>query len=390
MQGRAWGPALLLGALAASGCGSTYPAAHDGAEHARGGNAGSSAAPSAGESGGIAADAASTIAACAGASGDAATSIPTTWHWSSSDPLVAPRSDANHPLVSIKDPTVVRFDGRFHLFATTGDTQGAWNLVYLNFSDWSEAARAEQHYLGDYPPFRGYRAAPQVFFFTPQKKWYLVFQSGQPQYATTDDLTKPESWSMPRDFFAAVPRVVEENRGDAGWLDFDVICDAAYCYLFFTDDNGHFYRSRTTLAAFPSGFDEPVVVLHDDKEALYEASHTYYLADRDRYLTLIEAVGADGHRFFRAFVAATLDGEWTPLAATQAHPFAGARNVTFASGAAWSADISHGDLLRDGDDERQRVSLDCLRFLYQGVKPELYAQQYAFIPWRLGLLTRTP
>jgi Glycosyl hydrolase family 62 len=48
-------------------------------------------------------------------------------------------------------------------------------------------------------------AASQIFFFAPQRKWYLVFQAGAPQYSTTDDITKPETWTAPHDFFAAGP-----------------------------------------------------------------------------------------------------------------------------------------------------------------------------------------
>jgi len=48
-------------------------------------------------------------------------------------------------------------------------------MIYLSFDDWSEAASAQPYYLDNNPALTGYHAAPQVFFFRPQNKWYLVF-----------------------------------------------------------------------------------------------------------------------------------------------------------------------------------------------------------------------
>ena len=82
---------------------------------------------------------------------------------------------------------------------------------------------------------------------------------------------------------------------------------------------------------------------------------TYHLKGKDAYLTVVEAFGPTGNRFFRSFVSPTLDGVWTPLAADWTNPFAGKTNVTFADGAAWTNDISHGELVRDGYDQRLEI-----------------------------------
>ena len=82
---------------------------------------------------------------------------------------------------------------------------------------------------------------------------------------------------------------------------------------------------------------------------------TYRLKGKDAYLTLVEAFGPTGNRFFRSFVAASLDGVWSPLAADWTNPFAGKTNVTFADGVAWTNDISHGELIRDGYDQKLEI-----------------------------------
>jgi len=313
--------------------------------------------------------------------------LPSTFHWTSTGPLVAPVPDATHPILSVKDPSVVFFDGRWHIYATTANTAGQWSLVYLSFTDWSEAAAAQPYYLDQNPLLRGYHAAPQVFFFRPQGKWYLIFQSGQPQYTTTDDLSHPETWAAPQNFFPGVPATVLANQGTGFWLDFWTICDAARCHLFFTDDNGGFYRSDTDVQSFPQGFGEPVVVMKASKGDLFEGGATYHVAGRDQYLTMIEAFGPTGNRYYRSFVADSLEGAWTPLADSWSNPFAGLNNVTFDDGVTWTRDISHGELIRDGHDETLTIDPGHLGFLYQGVDPTMTAVDYFQLPYRLALLT---
>ncbi|MBM4031296.1 MAG: hypothetical protein FJ291_05860 [Planctomycetes bacterium] len=53
----------------------------------------------------------------------------------------------------------------------------------------------------------------------------------------------------------------------------------------------------------------------------------------------------------------------------------------------WTDNISHGELLRDGRDQRLDVDPAHLRFLFQGVLDrDRQGKNYGQIPWRLGLL----
>ena len=122
--------------------------------------------------------------------------------WTSSGILVSPVSDESHTIVSVKDPTIVRFNDLWHIYATVFSTSAnTWNMVYLNFKDWIDAPKAKLTFVDSNPNLTGYHCAPHVFYFRPHKKWYLIFQSQQPQYCTTDDLSKPETWTKPQDFF---------------------------------------------------------------------------------------------------------------------------------------------------------------------------------------------
>jgi len=303
--------------------------------------------------------------------------------WKSTGMLIQPVSDATHEIVSVKDPTIVRYNDLWHIYATVYSTSAkTWSMVYLNFKDWSDAPKAKLHFVDQNPNLRGYHCAPQLFYFRPHKKWYLIFQSQQPQYTTTDDLSKPETWSRPMDFFQTKP-----SGAPRLWIDYWVICDATHAYLFFTGDDGHVYRSRTTIEDFPKGMSDPQIVIQGPRNDVFEGSMTYKIKGTGLYLTLVEAIGPDS-RYYRAWTSDRLDGDWTPVpdASTFQKPFAGINNATFEDGVKpWTRDISHGELIRDGYDETMTIDPNNLQLLYQGRAPAS-DERYELLPYRLGLL----
>jgi len=309
------------------------------------------------------------------------------FEWKSSEPLVHPPAEAKH-IFGVKDPTIVFHDGRYHVFMTTAGKNG-WGMAYTSFANWDEAPKAKLFMLDKSPIGPGYRAAPQVYYFAPQKLWYLIYQGGDPLYSTTKDIHDPSSWTAPKPFYATVPQSVKNAKGEAGWLDFWNICDDSKCYLFFTNDDGSFFRAETTLARFPEGFSEPVVAMKEKRDDLFEASNTYKITGTQKYLTLVEAMGPGG-RYFRAWTADRLDGQWEPIPGAPMNLFAGAENVKFKN-RVWSEGISHGEMIRDGVD--QTLSIDpCkpLQFLYQGLDMEPGKNyEYIELPYRLGLITAT-
>ncbi|MFJ8048352.1 non-reducing end alpha-L-arabinofuranosidase family hydrolase [Streptomyces luteogriseus] len=315
-----------------------------------------------------------------------AAALPSRFSWSSSGTLISPKSDATHNIAGIKDPTVVQYNGKYHVFASTASSSG-YNLVYLNFSDWSQAGSATHHYLDRSAIGKGYRAAPQVFYYAPQRLWYLVYQTGNASYSTNPDISNPNGWSAPRNFYSSMPDIIKQNIGNGHWVDMWVICDSANCHLFSSDDNGHLYRSQTSVGQFPNGFTNTVIAARDSKYALFEASNVYKVQGSNQYLLLVEAIGSDGRRYFRSWTTTSLGGSWTPLAASESNPFARANNVTFPSGS-WTRDISHGEMIRAGYDQTLTIPACRLQYLYQGMNPNA-GGDYNTLPWRLGLLTQT-
>jgi endo-1,4-beta-xylanase len=291
--------------------------------------------------------------------------------------------------VAIKDPSVVFFNGRWHVYASSVASGGVYGMVYLSFTDFSQISSATFYYMDQTAGFNTYVAAPQLFYFAPQSKWYLVFQSGPPMYSTNDDPGKPANWTRPAAFFSKEPAIITQN---GGWLDFWVICDTTRCHLFFSDDHGRWYRSTTAIGSFPSGFSDPTIVMQDaDAGHLFEASNVYKIGGSNKYLALVEAYDSTSNwrRYFRSWTADSLDGPWTALQDTGTAPFAGPSNVTF-TGQVWTKDISHGEMIRGGYDQTLTIDPCDLRFLYQGYDSSVSYSDYNATPWRLGLLTGTP
>src|SRR5208283_3943606 len=132
----------------------------------------------------------------------AAQTIATSYSWTSTGPIISAKSDSTHNIIAVKDPSAVYYNGQWIVYASDVNSAGNYNMEYLNIgSSWSNASSATPYFMDNTPGFSGYHTAPQVFYFAPQNKWYLIFQSGQPQYSTNSDPTKPQNWSTPTNFY---------------------------------------------------------------------------------------------------------------------------------------------------------------------------------------------
>ena len=208
------------------------------------------------------------------------------FNWTVSPPLVQPLERPGEQTYSIKDPTIVRYKGQWHLFCTIRGRERSHQIEYLRFDDWPRHAGVEnaERYLLKLTD--GYFCAPQVFYFTPHKQWYLIYQvidksrkpALQPAYSKSADIAEPNSWTRPKLLFRAQPKNVKR------WIDFWVICEANRAHLFFTSLDGRMWRSETKLTDFPHGWSQPEVVLQGD---VFEASHTYRLKGLNKFLTII-------------------------------------------------------------------------------------------------------
>ncbi|KAF2637296.1 alpha-L-arab-like proteininofuranosidase precursor [Massarina eburnea CBS 473.64] len=316
------------------------------------------------------------------------TTLTSNFNWTSTSARIFPKNDSR-VISGIKDPSIVQIGETYHVFASTAKEEG-YSLIYFNFTDFSAANRAPFYYLDQAPLGTGYRAAPEVFYFEPQRQWYLVYQNGNAAYSTNQNINDPAGWTVPKTFYNGTPQLIQDGLEGGYWVDMWVICDEENCHLFSSGDNGRLYRSQTKIADFPNGMSDPVIALHEpNKNDLYEASNVYSISN-GQFLLLVECIGeestAGGTRYFRSWTSTDIAGPWETLAATESNPFLGAANVKFV-GKQWTKSLSHGEIVRTETDQKLRISLCDMRFLYQGVEPSANTT-YNALPWRLGLATQ--
>ncbi len=335
--------------------------------------------------------------------------------WTISDPIFEKGPKGAFDELSVKDPTIVFYNNKYHLFYTskaayeTRDrmshlSKNGSGLGYVSAETLDQLKEATRHDLGKIT--ESVVIAPQVFYFEPQKLWYIVAQTlveGRPDlmpiYLTNPDIEDIYGWSK--------PQIIKTNKmNDGFWIDFWVICDDVKAHLFYTDHEGSLFRFECPIEEFPEGFanEKEETVLSERNEnnigrwRLHEGSHIYYVKKEKKYLSILEAVyphptrknyWESRNRFLFAMLADKLEGPWTRVE-IDANQFMGdpANLYTEDGSKAIYDQVSHPELIRSGYNQKLEIEDYNLQLLFQAFDADTIGSDYDYnyLPWKLILM----
>lgn len=270
---------------------------------------------------------------------------------------------------SVKDPSIIYYKNKYYLFYTGVTKEGGWQIGYASAKTINGLKSAKHTFLSSIK--EGYFCAPQVFYYEPQKKWYMIYNDGTygAAYSTTTDISNPKSWKGPKSLELDQP---------IGY-DFWVICDDKNAYLFYTKDGQSrtIVRRTTSLKKFPTGWSKAIPVATDT----FEGVCVYKSQSNGKYYMLPEDY--NDNRYYELWEADSLDGLWKQIS----EKWASQRNLDFTADH-WTDNVSHGDILKSGYNQKQEIKdINRVDFLIQGVITSEYTgKDYAQIPWELGII----
>lgn len=295
--------------------------------------------------------------------------------WTIGDPILSQGPEGAFDEVAVKDPSIVFFDGKWHLFYTARSKQ-EYITGYVAAEKLTELQSAPRHKLKMIRGKGPYGCAPQVLYYEPQRTWYLIFQNRdsnyQPMFSTTKTISKPETWSDPK------PLLRKDVK--AKWIDFWVMADDSKAYLFYTQGHHGVIVRSTSLENFPDGWGKGKEVLRD----IHEAVHIYKVKGRQEFHMIYEL----NHRGVRSFGLATatnLEGPWTRVTDKYA---TGDQLEMVGKLKEWTEMVSHGEVLRSGYNQQMEYDPNACRWLIQGILKRESNVPYPSLPWKLGILTK--
>ena len=339
--------------------------------------------------------------------------------WYITGRILSARTGDHFDNVAVKDPTIVYFRNRYHMFYTGKATRrmrdslpylskNGSGLGYVSAPTLEGLATATRFDMGRITG--SVIVAPQVFFFEPDQLWYLIAQTVvegkpdlQPVYLTNPDIEDVYGWSA--------PRIIETGKSDNGfWIDFWVICDREKAHLFYTDHRGSLFRFQCPLEEFPEGFrdeiEETVLTVRGENSQgrwrMHEASHIYYVKAHDQYLNIMEAVYPhptrknywdSRNRFIFGMVAEKLEGPWSRIEPEQNLFLCDPSNLYNPDGSRSVLDqVSHPELIRSGYNQNLEIDDYNLQMIFQAFDADTVGTDYDYnyLPWSLRLMQNYP
>ena len=275
--------------------------------------------------------------------------------------------------ISVKDPSVVFYKNAWHLFYTARN-ESEYTTGYVSAKKLEDLNSAPRFELEQIRGKTRYGCAPQIFFFEPQKKWYLIFQNRdsnyQPAFSTNTKIEEPKQWTAPQKLL--------KKDSNKKWIDFWIIADKEKVYLFYTKEHSDIIVRSTGINNFPNGWSKGNKIFDN----VHEAVHIYKDIDKNEFHMIYE-LNNNGIRSFGMATANYLDGPWKKITDN----YATGNQLQFTKETQpWTDMVSHGEIIRSGYNQDMEYDSEICRWLIQGILKKDLNIEYPSLPWKLGVI----
>lgn len=341
--------------------------------------------------------------------------------WIVSKPILMRGPDGSFDNIAVKDPSIVFYNDKYHLFYTTKSgvmnesishfnvAKGKWNLGmstgYVAAATLEELQNAKRYDLmAAYP--EDVIFDPQVFWFEPHKMWYMIVHKKvktkrllAPFYCTNRNIEDVNGWSKPVE-------IVTGKNNDEFWIDFWIICDDNNAFMFYSNQKGSVLSLKCPLQNFPQGFsqskEQVAITLKGENEngiwTIFEGAQVYHVKNPDKYLFISECkYDTDTNhnqydakrRFVVGMVADKLEGPWTRLEKDENEFLMNASAMEYEDGSKPKYTmVSLPAYIGSGVDQRMQIDDFKIRSLFQAFDSSKVSQDLGYneLPWELAIM----
>jgi hypothetical protein len=258
----------------------------------------------------------------------------------------------------------------------TARSKNEYTTGYVSAEKIEDLNRAKRYELKTIRGKTNYGCAPQIFYFEPQKTWYLLFQNRdsnyQPAFSTNKNISKPEDWSVSKNLL--------EKDSQKKWIDFWIIAHRKKVYLFYTEEHDGVMMRSTRIKNFPIKWGKSKKVFDN----VHEAVHVYKVANKGQF-HLIYEINQNGIRSFGLAEARHLKGPWK----NKTNEYATGNQLIFRDNTRhWTDMVSHGEAIRTGFNQKMEYNPNNASWIIQGIQKSELNKKYELLPWHLGFIQR--
>lgn len=260
----------------------------------------------------------------------------------------------------IGEPSLVKHNNEYHLFYSSESNSSSTEQMGIFYT--SATSIDQLNTSSRFPLFKNGIRSPQVFYFTPKKRWYLFADSkidNSAVFASNSSIKNTEGWTELRKLELAT----EIGKSY-------VIADSTDVYLFYSTPEDKLLYRKTEIENFPEGLSDSkeykTVLLgsYNNNCLSDDIPNIYYSLKDEKYIALMECKKAtkNSGTEIKSFTADSLNGQWTMTSIIDIKK----DNIYNADGSKANIHtIKNPEILRSGVNQFMEINGDASKIIYQ-------------------------